>query len=212
MESIENGKAALISGIEKDAKSEAENIISEAEKIAEEQRGYVEEQIRKIGKEAEQKSVEQAEAIKRKTLSGVDIEIKRQIMRIHDSLLKDIMSSVEERLLALIKTPQYRETLLNWCVEAALGLGVKSADVNASKDELPYIDQKFLSEVKERTKSIYGAETHLKLSEKKPLNRQGLVLTADDGRTAFNNQVYTRMLRTQGKNRKYIYDNLFTEE
>ena len=42
------------------------------------------------------------------------------------------------------------------------------------------------------------------------LQAQGVVLTAADGRTAFNNQVPTRMLRRQREIRKLIYDVLFT--
>jgi ATP-dependent protease HslVU (ClpYQ) peptidase subunit len=40
------------------------------------------------------------------------------------------------------------------------------------------------------------------------LKSQGIVLTAADGRTAFNNQVRTRMLRNQRKIRTLIYNKI----
>ena len=63
-----------------------------------------------------------------------------------------------------------------------------------------------------RIKKILGFGVVLKVSEEQPLHAQGVVLTAQDGRTAFNNQIHTRMLRKQREIRKHIYDNLFTEE
>jgi vacuolar-type H+-ATPase subunit E/Vma4 len=52
----------------------------------------------------------------------------------------------------------------------------------------------------------------LTLSDTPPLKSQGVVLTAADGRTAFNNQVKTRMLRKQREIRMLIYNALFTDK
>jgi vacuolar-type H+-ATPase subunit E/Vma4 len=51
----------------------------------------------------------------------------------------------------------------------------------------------------------------LTLSAAPPLKSQGVVLTALDGRTAFNNQVKTRLQRSQRQIRTLIYDALFTD-
>jgi vacuolar-type H+-ATPase subunit E/Vma4 len=44
------------------------------------------------------------------------------------------------------------------------------------------------------------------------LQSQGVVLTAADGRTAFNNQVKTRMLRNRREIQTLIYNTLFTDD
>jgi len=50
------------------------------------------------------------------------------------------------------------------------------------------------------------------LSEEEPLKSQGVVLTAADGRTAFNNQVKTRILRHKREIQTLIYNALFTDD
>ncbi len=212
MESVENGKEALISGIEKDAKSEAETVIADAEKQAEERRKNIGQQIESILNEAEKKAEQQAEAIKKKVLSGVDVEVKRRVMRLRDRVMKEMLSSVQKELRALIIKPEYRDILQNWIVEAAAGLGTEQAVINTSKDERALLDKKFIEETEKRIKEIVGFGMVLKVSEEQPLRSQGVVLTAKDGRTAFNNQVHTRMLRKQREIRKHIYDNLFIDE
>jgi vacuolar-type H+-ATPase subunit E/Vma4 len=66
-----------------------------------------------------------------------------------------------------------------------------------------------LSEIARRIQKQTGRQTSLTLSDARPLQSQGVVLTAADGRTAFNNQVRTRMLRKQREIRMLIYDTLF---
>ncbi|MDT8303525.1 MAG: hypothetical protein RQ760_18745, partial [Sedimentisphaerales bacterium] len=55
-------------------------------------------------------------------------------------------------------------------------------------------------------------QAQLKLSDAEPLKYQGVVLTAADGRTAFNNQVKTRMLRKQHEIQILIYNAVFTDD
>ncbi len=212
MEEKENGKAALIASIEKDAQAEADAILAEARKLADEQKVYGEKQARTILKKTDEQAAEQSEAVKKKILAGIDIEVKRRIMRAQDTLLNMILERVEEELHALVKDTRYRDILLNWVAEAASGLNADAAVISASGDELAYMDKAFLSEAEKKVKSYMGSRVTLSLSTK-PQNRlQGIVLTAKDGRTAFNNQVRTRIARRQREIRKRIYDMLFGEE
>jgi vacuolar-type H+-ATPase subunit E/Vma4 len=212
MESVTNGKQALISGIEKDAKSEAESIVAEAEKQAEERRKNIGQQVSSILNDAEKKAEQQMEAIQKKVLSGVDVEVKRRLMHLRDKVMKDILGSVQKDLRALITKPEYRDIIQNWIVEAAAGLGAEQAVINVSKEERALLDRKFIEKTEKRIKGILGFGVMLNVSEGQPLRGQGVVLTAQDGRTAFNNQVHTRMMRKQREIRKYIYDNVFSEE
>ena len=63
----------------------------------------------------------------------------------------------------------------------------------------------------ERISIKTGRQINLQLSKELPLKSQGVVLTAADGRTAFNNQIRTRMLRKEREIRMTIYDTLFTD-
>lgn len=213
METVESGKNALISSIEKDAQAEADSLVAEAEKQVSERRKYVEKQVASLVREAEEKAAKQSEAIKKKVLSGIDIEVKRRTMRAQNDLLNSLIHKVKEEVHSLVKKRQaYRQILQNWIVEAAIGLDSDSAEVNASKDERRYIDKKFLSEAEKRITSFQDRTVRLKLSDKPALQGQGVVLTAEDGQTAFNNQVTTRIRRKQREIQNFIYDTLLNED
>jgi vacuolar-type H+-ATPase subunit E/Vma4 len=94
-------------------------------------------------------------------------------------------------------------------VEAAVGLGANSALVNATVEERALIDESLLEEAKKRVKELTGRDVELRLSTEQPLSRQGVVLTAIDGKTAYNNQVEMRFLRFYPRIRKHIYKKLF---
>lgn len=211
MDVLDSGGEALISGIEKDAKQEAERIIKEAEKRAAELNMYTKKQVDAIVKEAEEKARAQLEAITKKVLSGVDIEVKRKSLYMKEKIFGEVLGRVKEEFRKLIKKPEYQEVLLGWVVEAAVGLGAEEAEVSVSKDEMGLVDAQLLKKAEKQVKKISGKNIKLKLSDGSSGTQQGIVLTAADGRTAFNNQVSTRLLRKQREIRYIIYSALFGE-
>ena len=206
MESAEKGKAELISGIESDARTEEEEIIKEAEKQAAEKRKYFEKKFEALLNDARSDAQNQAEAVMRKMYSAVDLELKRHSMSVRSALMQDIMNRVENKLASMTDEEKYRSVLINWIAEAFIGLGAEAAQINASEKERALINDQLLSEVKEKIHKQTNKQAQLKLSDAEPLKSQGVVLTADDGRTAFNNQVKTRMLRKQREIQTLIYN------
>ena len=122
------------------------------------------------------------------------------------------MERVEKKLGSIAGDEDYRSVLIGWLTEAAIGLEAESARVNASPPELKLIDDRVLSEVSRRVRRQTSRQIELMLSDAEPLKSQGVVLTAADGRTAFNNQVRTRMLRSKREIQMLIYNTLFTDE
>ena len=212
MESAEKGKTELISGIESDARIEEKEIIKEAEKRAAEKRRYSEKKIEALLKDAQSEAQRQAQAIMEKMLSAVDLELKRHSMSVRSDLVQDVMNRVEDKLASMTGDENYRSVLINWIVEAFVGLGAESAQINASKKERAFIDDRLLSEVKEKIHMQTDKQAQLQLSDAESLASQGVVLTAADGRTAFNNQVKTRMLRKQREIQVLIYNAVFTDD
>ena len=211
MESVGKEKAALISGIETDARAEEEKIIKEAEIQAAEKRKYSEKKVESLLNDARKKAEEQAETAKEKIISAAEREVTRRSMRVRDSVMQDIMDRAEKKLSSMTSNENYRSVLVNWITEAAVGLGAESARINASEEERALINDQLLSEIARKIQKQTGRQTSLTLSDAKPLQSQGIVLTAADGRTAFNNQVRTRMLRKQREIRMLIYNTLFTD-
>ena len=98
MESVEKEKAALISGIEADARAEEEKIIKEAGNQAAEKRKYSEKKIESLLNDARKKAEEQAEAAKKKIISAAEREVKRCAMRVRDAVMQKIMDRAEKKL------------------------------------------------------------------------------------------------------------------
>lgn len=211
METVENEKAALISGIEADARAEEEKIINEAKTQAAEKKKFAEQKIEAILAEARDKAKEQAEAAKKQIIARADREAKRRTMCMRDVVMHDIIDRAEKRLSSMINGENYRSILIDWLTEAAIGLDAESVIVNATEGEMRMIDDGVLSEVAGRYHDQTGKNVTLKMSDDPPLKSQGIVLTAADGRTAFNNQVKTRMLRYKRQIQTLIHNTLFVD-
>lgn len=207
----ENGKNRLIAGIQADARKEAEQIIAKAQSSMLERKKSIDIQISRIQKEAETKAKEQVEIIRKNAKSAIAVEKKRLSLRIMDSIVNAAIDKAKDKLHALIDTPAYSEILVNWIVEAAIGLNVDEAAVNASIKEMKYITEDLLKKAVDILFSLTGKKVVILKSADNPLLAQGIILTSKNGRTAFNNQILTRILRYQSEVRKMIYNILNKE-
>ena len=204
-----NGVERILSGIAEDADTQVAAVIAEAEKIADERIHFAKQKAENIRKEAREKAAEQAEQIKQTVLSGIKVTLKREKMAMQDKLLQNILSRVRIKLSSTISSAEYRETLIDWIVEAAIGLDADAAQVNASSAELPLIDAPLLQQATSHIALLRNKTVQLSLSGVRPLDTQGVVVTAEDKRTAFNNQVVTRMRQMDRQIRNLVYDTLF---
>jgi vacuolar-type H+-ATPase subunit E/Vma4 len=200
---------ALVSGMEQEAQQEADKVIAEAQKEAERKILYAERQVESILNEAGSRAEAQAEKIRQQALSGVAVESKRRSLNIQEELYREILHRAVSKLEVLVDTDGYREVLLGYIVEAALGLDVSAARVNATEHERKMITRSLLGEAERKVNKIAGKNVRLMLSEEPPLRKQGVVLTSEDNRTAYDNRVDTRLLRKAVEIRRYIHEKLF---
>jgi vacuolar-type H+-ATPase subunit E/Vma4 len=202
----------LLSGIARDAEAEAWRVVEEARQASSERKAAAESQIAGILEEARRKAGEQGESLRRQIASSAKMEAKRIGLKERERAIHLVLEQARERLELLLDSPEYREVLIGWIVEAAIGLGLPEAKVNASVRELRLIDETFLAEAETRIFELTGRKVHLIKADGQPLLAQGVVLVGRDGRLQFNNQVTTRLLRLQTKIRKIIYDTLWKSE
>ena len=205
---MNQSKEILIAGIEADARQEEEKILAESEQQAADKRKYGDQKIESVLADARERAEKQAEEIKRKMVSSVELEVRRRSLRLRDAVLQDLMKQVEDRMKTRIATPDYRTVFRHWIVEAARGLNVDAAEVNASAAERELIDETLLREAME----VLGHKVALTLSQTDPLGGQGVVLTSVNGRLAFNNQVRTRIQRHQREIQGLIHEALFENQ
>ncbi len=202
----------LIAGIAQDAAAEAQRLLEEASKAARERREATEKQASAILEEARLKAEEQGRNLSRQIASAAKMEVKRIGLRVREQATRMVIEQVRSTLAGMIGSPEYREALIGWIVEAAMGLSLPEAEVNASAAELELIDERLLAEVQEQVSQLTGRKVRLFKSKADPLVGQGVVLVGKEGRLAFNNQISTRLLRRQTEIRKKIHEILWKRE
>ena len=208
MSESDTDSSGLLAGIEQEAREEADRIIQETRRMLDERRKATDLQIEKILITAQEKADAQAEVIRGNSGSRIAIETRRLSLRARDELMRDVLTQARRKLESLIKTEAYRSIVAGWVVEATVGLNVPAASVRASAGELSLIDKALLKEAERKVKEVTGKTVKLEIAPGRPLREQGVVLTAKDGRLAFNNQVQTRLMRYDSEIRRIIYGEL----
>lgn len=206
--SIADGKAQLLSGIERDARAEGAQLRASADQAAAERQKLAEAQAASIRDEASRKVHETVRGIARQGEQAAAVESRRMALKVREQVSRRAVEEASRKLAGLVGQPAYRSVLRGWIVEAALGLNVPEAEVLASGPEMAQVDDALLREAEREVEALSGAPVRLRRSAAQPLTGQGVVVTSLDGRTAFNNQVVTRMERYQSDIRKLIYEAL----
>ena len=204
--SDEQQQADLIDGIAQDAAREVERILAEAERAAADRRKAAEDQARALMQQGESKAEDQAEHLRTQSASSLRMERRRRQLKLQEQAVQEVLKRVRQRLVDAVGSPEYREVMLAWIVEATIGLGAPEATVNASAAERKQIDRRLLQDAQSKVSELSGRKVSLKPSDGDPLIPQGIVLRGADGRVEFNNQVATRLLRRQSEIRKTIQD------
>jgi len=212
MEVSSHGQASLIASIESDVQAEEAKILQDALEQVSQREQYTDKKIESMLNEARQKADKQGEMVRSKAISQAELEIKRRRLRARNEIICRIMSMVEQKLGLMISNDMYREVLIGWIVEAAMGLSVKTAMISASAEERAVIDESLVDEVQARIQQSRGQSMTIRLADEPALASQGIILTTEDGRMAYNNQVKTRLLRQQRDIQRLIHDTLFVEE
>ncbi|MBN2351194.1 MAG: hypothetical protein JXD23_01400 [Spirochaetales bacterium] len=208
MEEISSGRAQLVEDIQRDVEEEVRRIREEAAAAIEERRKRYRRQIEEIAADTAAQTAAQTAAVEKTLKAALAIELKRIMLHARDRVFRRVLEGVETRMAERVSSPEYRKVLLGLVVEAAIGLGADETEVNASPDELRLIDAAFLKEAQDKVKGLVLRKVTIAKSGAAPLLLQGVVMSSADGRTAYNNQIRTRLLRNQGAIRKLIYERL----
>ncbi len=203
--------SSLLEGISRDVERQIREMEEEAESYARSRRESAEGQARDILRRAQEAADAQRQALVRNAQSKAAIERRKAELRINDRIIRETLDQARGAVAEALGKPGYAKVLRDWIVEAAVGLSVPEARVNASREELPLITDALLGEAEREVQALTGKSVRLSRVEGDPLPVQGVVLTAEEGRVAYNNQVPTRFLRSQTEIRKRIQAALFDE-
>ena len=197
--------ASLLSGISQEAEDEVKRITQEAERQA---REIVEGGRRKaetIGHEAEEKGKQQYDDILKKNEQAIEAEQRKIRLKTQEQLFNQAMRRVKEKLRALTERSDYSSIIKGWIVEAAIGLSEEQLTVNGSETEVELITDDLLRQAEAEVKSNTGRTVKITRADAPPLQKQGIFLTAREGRLAFNNLVEARLERYSTVLRRMIY-------
>lgn len=201
----------LLSGIEREARLKAAELAQEAAAYARDRLESARAQAREILKKAEETAETQARAILRNAEARAAVEARNAFLRGRDGLIRESLEAARRRTAEAVRAPGYEDVLEGWIVEAAVGLSELEARVNGSREDLAGITEELLRRAERKVLALTGKPVKLSKVEGDPLPAQGVVLTAEGGRLAYNNQVSVRFLRAQSELRKHIHAVLFGE-
>ena len=159
----------LIAGIEKAAHDEADTLMSEAQKVVNERRAAAEHQATDILKKALRKSQDQTEKIKKNMDSTIDLETRHNSLKISEQTINSVLDEVRKKFEGIIETSDYRQVLIDWIVEAAIGINEQEIEVNASAGEMAVIDDNLLKKAQEKLFGITGFRVNIKKKQKRSI-------------------------------------------
>ncbi len=165
-EQAEKERSRLLTQAKKDAEAEKQNILKEAR--------------------------EQADAIRKKVLSTVHLDVKKQNLKLREKTVSRIVSEVRSRLDEFRKSPEYKDVLKVWSIEAVSAIQGEEIRLQAAEPEKAIL-KSLLGEITDRISKNNNRRVSLKIDET-PLKEGGVIAMSSDGRMRFDNS-FTALLR-----------------
>ncbi|MBN2414753.1 hypothetical protein JXO52_02875 [bacterium] len=164
------------------ARKESARLIEEARKRAGAARAEVLE-----------KAAAQAEAARKRILSGVHLEIKKRRMAAQETVITDTVEHLRKKLLDFRKSDEYGDFLDGMIAEGAASLNGGRLLITAGDRERTLLSGQRLKRITAGLKKQY-ADIELSLADD-ALTEAGVVMVTADGRMRFDNRFSTRLQR-----------------
>lgn len=181
LDGIMNSAEAKAKAVLEDAKIKAEVILKDAAVQAEKEVKFEEREFKNKLSIENLKKAANMKAAKRK----IELELLEQ-------QYSQLIEQVKIETLSLLTGDESKSILVNWIIEAVLGLGIDKAKIAFSP--VTPVDNQMLELVCKKVKEVYNLDLELSLDTRR-LIVPGIVATSLDGKISFNNQVDVRMRR-----------------
>jgi V/A-type H+-transporting ATPase subunit E len=185
--------------IREQSETEAAVIMEQAEKEAGRIIGEAESEARKIRSSLIKKAEIQAKGIRKRILSSVHLEIKKQDLQAREEMLLKLFQIVQEKLEQFRKSPDYGSFLEAMIIEGALALGFENLNILAGEIERKLLSRQSLDRIEKQLEND-GRKVNLSLSDEK-IDEGGIIVTSADGRARFDNRFSARIRRNQDEMR-----------
>ena len=142
------------------------------------------------------------------SIAQYEASAKRNVDRIAelkamDSAYNEVLSEVRSQFESMAGTPGFRDTLVSWIAESAIGLDKKEAKV-AFSPKNP-VDESMLRDAEAKVLQATGAKVSLSLDSQR-CRDIGVILSSLDGQISFDNELEVRLRRYQKDIRKIVQE------
>jgi len=193
MEEQKTSSDVLRKEILEQSKAEAKSILDQAEQEKAKALSEAKASAEQVKTETLRKVQLQADAARKRVLSGVHLEVKKQTLQVREDAVRKISGMVREKLDAFRKAKEYGPFLRKLVMEGVLALDSGNLTVVPGDVERPLLTGNFLNGIADEAKKL-GKTVQLTLS-KNTLPEGGVILESADGRTRFDNSFSARSQR-----------------
>lgn len=184
----------------KQAEGEVRSIIKQAEAEAANIRSHILEGAKK-----------QAGQVRRRILSGVQLEIKKQQLRNREKLMDQVLDRVRRELEAFRSDPAYRNVLIRWALEGMNAVESDSVILICGKKEADILNGAAMKAILGGMKKETGRTVHASI-ETSDTKEGGILVLSSDRRVRFDNRFPARLRRMEQEIRLEVAKTVFAGE
>ena len=206
----DNHSQVLRQEILEQSQSEADEILNQAKRDVAQTEKDAGLEAEKIKSEILRKANAQADALKRRLLSGVHLDVKRRLLQARESLLSVVFVQLKEKLEAFRQSGEYASFLEQLIIEGVRALDSEEVWIQGGAIERKALTPAVLQSIEKKAAQHEKRTVQLKLHE--TLSEQsGVILISKDGRTRFDNRFTARIERMKETLRLEAMKLIFTE-
>ncbi len=178
------------------SEKEVQMILDRAEKESKTLLDNAQAEEKRILADSLQRAKLRADGIRKKILSGVHLEIKRQTLRAREELIESLFQAVKEKLDHFRSEKAYVPFLKKLIIEGVLALDGNEIKILPGDKERKILTGAFITQFEKTVQKEYQKKVKLTLM-KQSLPEGGVVLVTGDEKMRFDNRFSTRMKRLQ---------------
>ena len=142
--------------------------------------------------------------------SSIEMEQRRTLLKEQEIVITNILNGIHHQMREMIKETNYKEVLLNWICEGAIGLTGDSIEIQTSPEELKLLTTDLLKEASLRIEKLAAKrKVSFIVNTKDFILGQGVVLFSADKKLKFSNTISDRLARYDSQVRTYIFQTVF---
>lgn len=192
------------------SRTEAEGILEQARKeearLVEKGRQEAEAVRAKAMKAAE----EQAEGIRRRVLSGVHLEVKKQQLINREKILSRVLDILRDKMQQFRQRSEYRDFLSACVTESVMAIEDEQIGLQVNKQEREILEKGLLQEIQQRIQQKTGRPVQLRLLEA-ALEDGGVIAFSKDERTRYDNSFSAQLKRKEDEIRLMVVKEVLSQ-